>query len=76
MNPLSEFLKRDKAPQSNYGDDTGAAKEAIQSGLLADLKGMGTNLPKDAMTAIEALEAGLNGEPIDDKKLMVPFHSP
>lgn len=76
MNPLAEFFKKNNAPQSNYGDDSGATKEAIKSGLLADLKGMGTDLPKDAMTIIEALEAGLSGEPIDDKKLMVPFPSP
>ena len=77
MNPLSEFFnKKNNASQSNYGDDTGATKEAIQTGLLADLKGMGTNLPKDAMTIIEALSAGLSGEPIDDKKLMVPFPTP
>jgi hypothetical protein len=74
MSPLSNILNQNKPSSSNYGDDSLADKEALKTGILADLKGMGADLPKDVLTAIEALESALNGEPVDDKKLMVRFH--
>ncbi|KAF8540122.1 heme peroxidase, partial [Trichophaea hybrida] len=70
MHPLTEFFNQNSSV-SQYGDDSLATKEAIKTGILADLKGIGGDLPKDAMTIIEALEAALKGEPIDDKKLMM-----
>jgi hypothetical protein len=73
MSPLANILNKNKAGSSNYGDDSLADKEALKTGILADLKGMGADLPKDVLTAIEALESALNGEPIDDRKLMVRF---
>jgi len=69
-NPIAKLLAKG-APASELGDDTYATKEAVKSGILADFAGMGKDLPKDAMVAIEALSAAIKGEPIDDRKLMV-----
>jgi hypothetical protein len=71
MHPLSEFFGQNQSSSSQYGDDSMATKEAVKSGILADLRGIGGDLPEGVMTLIEALESGIKGEPIDDKKHMV-----
>ena len=67
---MSFLFKDDETENpSNYGDDSFTEEKVEQSGLLEDLKALGPNIGKDAMTLIEKVMN--KGEPYDDKTFLV-----
>lgn len=57
------------ASPSNYGDDSFTDAKVKESGLLDDLKALGPDIGKDAMTLIEKVMS--KGEPYDDRTFLV-----
>ncbi|KAL8861303.1 MAG: hypothetical protein Q9178_002175 [Gyalolechia marmorata] len=55
---------------SNYGDDSFTDAQIKKAGLLGDLKALGPNLGKDAMTLVEKIMS--KGEPYDDLLMRRP----
>ena len=67
---MSFFFKDDDTEDpSNYGDDSFTEAKVEQSGLLEDLKALGPDIGKDAMTLIEKVMS--KGKPYDDKTFLV-----
>ena len=64
---------KDKEDESNYGDDSFTETKVKQSGLLDDIKALGPNLGKDALTLIE--EVTSTGKPYDDRTFLVSGNS-
>lgn len=54
---------------SNYGDDSFTDAKVKKSGLMEDLKALGPNIGKDAMTLLEKVMS--KGEPYDDRTFLV-----
>ena len=59
----------DKEMESNYGDDSFTEAKVKQSGLLDDIKALGPNLGKDALTWLEKVAS--KGKPYDDRTFLV-----
>ena len=72
---MSFFSRDDDAEDpSNYGDDSFTEAKVEQSGLLEDLKALGPDIGKDAMTLIEKVMT--KGQPYDDRTFLVgPYPS-
>lgn len=62
---------QDQENPSNYGDDSFTDAKVKQSGLLDDLKALGPNIGKDAMTLLEKVMS--KGEPYDDRTFLVYY---
>lgn len=58
-----------KETPSNYGDDSFTDVQVKKAGLLDDLKALGPDIGKDAMTLIEKIMS--KGEPYDDRTFLV-----
>lgn len=58
-----------KGDESNYGDDSFTEAKVKQSGLLDDIKALGPNLGKDALTLFEKIAT--KGQPYDDRTFLV-----
>ena len=58
-----------KGDESNYGDDSFTEAKVKQSGLLDDIKALGPNLGKDALTLFEKVAS--TGKPYDDRTFLV-----
>ncbi|KAL8897030.1 MAG: hypothetical protein Q9207_007419, partial [Kuettlingeria erythrocarpa] len=54
---------------SNYGDDSFTDAKVKQSGLMDDLKALGPNIGKDAITLLEKVMS--KGEPYDDRTFLM-----
>ena len=63
------FKDEDAEDPSNYGDDSFTDAKVEQSGLLEDLKALGPDIGKDAMTLIEKVMS--KGQPYDDRTFLV-----
>ena len=63
----------DKGDESNYGDDSFTEARIKQSGLLDDIKALGPNLGKDALTLLE--KAASTGKLYDDRTFLVRLES-
>lgn len=61
--------RQDKESPSNYGDESFTAVQVKKSGLLDDLKALGPDIGKDAMTLLEKIMS--KGEPYDDRTFLV-----
>ena len=59
----------DKDAPSNYGDESFTDTKVKQSGLLDDLKALGPDIGRDAMTLLEKVMS--KGEPYDDRTFLV-----
>lgn len=59
----------DKEDESQYGDDSFTETKVKQSGLLDDIKAIGPNLGKDALTLLEKVAS--TGQPYDDRTFLV-----
>ena len=59
----------DKEQESSYGDDSFSEAKVKQSGLLDDIKAIGPNLEKAALTLLE--EVTSTGKPYDDRTFLV-----
>ena len=59
----------DKGDESNYGDNSFTEARVKQSGLLDDIKALGPNLGKDALTLLEKIAS--KGKPYDDRTFLV-----
>lgn len=59
----------DKESASSYGDDSFTEAKVKKSGLLDDLKALGPDIGKDAMTLLEKVMS--KGEPYDDRTFLV-----
>ncbi|KAL8768874.1 MAG: hypothetical protein Q9194_005595 [Teloschistes cf. exilis] len=57
-----------ETPPSNYGDDSFTDVQVKKAGLLDDLKALGPDIGKDAMTLIEKIMS--KGEPYDDRTFL------
>lgn len=55
--------------ESSYGDDSFTDAKIKQAGLLDDIKALGPNLGKDALTLLE--EVTSKGKPYDDRTFLV-----
>lgn len=55
--------------ESNYGDDSFTDAKVKESGLWDDLKALGPDVGKDALTLIEKVAS--KGEPYDDRTFLV-----
>lgn len=66
---FSNWTGQDKEDASNYGDDSFTDAKVRQSGLLDDLKALGPNIGKDAMTLMDKVMT--KGEPYDDRTFLV-----
>lgn len=64
----------DKADTSNYGDDSFTEPKVKQSGLLDDLKALGPDIGKSALTLLEKVMS--KGEPYDDRTFLVCIDQP
>lgn len=60
---------KDKEDESQYGDDSFTEAKVKQSGLLDDIKALGPNLGKDALTLLEQVAS--KGKPYDDRTFLV-----
>ena len=60
--------KRKQEP-SNYGDESFTDTQVKKSGLLDDLKALGPDIGKDALTLLEKVMS--TGEPYDDRTFLV-----
>ncbi|KAL8627546.1 hypothetical protein Q9189_006747 [Teloschistes chrysophthalmus] len=58
-----------ETPPSNYGDDSFTEVQVKKAGLLDDLKALGPDIGKDAMTLIEKIMS--KGEPYDDRTFLM-----
>ena len=61
--------EKDKEDESNYGDDSFTDAKVKQSGLLDDIKALGPNLGKSALTLLD--EVASTGKPYDDRTFLV-----
>ena len=61
--------EKDLENPSNYGDASFTDEVVEQTGLMDDLKALGPNIGKDAMTLIEKVMS--KGEPYDDRTFLV-----
>ncbi|KAK0508750.1 hypothetical protein JMJ35_009026 [Cladonia borealis] len=59
----------DKGDESNYGDDSFTEAKVKQSGLLDNIKALGPNLGKDALTLLEKIAN--KGKPYDDRTFLM-----
>ncbi|KAI4129585.1 MAG: hypothetical protein LQ338_002159 [Usnochroma carphineum] len=66
---FSNWTGQDKEDASNYGDDSFTDAKVRQSGLLDDLKALGPNIGKDAMTLMDKVMT--KGEPYDDRTFLM-----
>ena len=60
---------KDKGDESTYGDESFTEAKVKQSGLLDDIKALGPNLGKDALTLFEKVAS--KGKPYDDRTFLV-----
>ena len=60
---------KENGEQSSYGDTSFTEAKVKQSGLLDDLKAIGPDIGKDALTLIEKVTS--KGEPYDDRTYLV-----
>ena len=60
---------KNKEEESSYGDDSFTESKLKKSGLLDDVKALGPNLGKDALTLIEKL--AVTGQPYEDRSYLV-----
>lgn len=65
---------KNKDDESDYGDDTFTEAKVKRSGLLDDIKALGPNLGKDALTLFEKV-AG-TGKLYDDRTFLVGWMVP
>ena len=60
---------KDNGEASSYGDSSFTEAKVKQSGLLDDLKAIGPDIGKDALTLVEKVAS--KGEPYDDRTYLV-----
>ena len=60
---------KDNGESSSFGDESFTEAKVKQSGLLDDLKAIGPNIGKDALTLVEKVAS--TGEPYDDRTYLV-----
>lgn len=63
------FNGKNKEKESSYGDESFTESRLKKSGLLDDVKALGTNIGKDALTLIEKL--AVTGQPYEDRSYLV-----
>ena len=64
---FSSGEEKEKSP--SYGDDSFTESRLKKTGLLDDVKALGPDLGKDALTLIEKLAS--TGKPYDDRTFLV-----
>ena len=63
------FGAKNEKEESSFGDSSFSEAKVKQSGLLDDLKALGPNIGKDALTLIEKVTG--TGQPYDDRTFLV-----
>lgn len=61
--------KMSKNNESSYGDDSFTDTKVKQAGILDDIKALGGDLGKDALTLLD--EVTSKGKPYDDRTFLV-----
>lgn len=66
---LGALKSNTMSKEDEYGDDSFTDVKVKQAGLLDDIKALGPNLGKDALTLLD--EVTSKGKPYDDRTFLV-----